>query len=204
MPDAPSVPGTRPPTPLGPRLAGRNLPGGATLGERLATLRRRGLSQDDLARCVGVMKPTTSALERQDRGRLATLQAVLTALGAGASLAPRDAAAAFFTHAGNASVDHRWETPPGLLDALSRVFGRFDLDPCAPRRSRTRVKARVRLTPDDDRLSLPWHGVMFVNPPYGRALAAWVAKRPGARWRRAGPETLSALAAGLPEAWRVV
>src|SRR5918998_950649 len=40
---------------LGLRLEGRNLPGGTRLGERLATLRRRrGLSQDDLARCVGV------------------------------------------------------------------------------------------------------------------------------------------------------
>ena len=36
---------------LGLRLSGRNLPGGATLGLRLTTLRRRrGLSQDTLAR----------------------------------------------------------------------------------------------------------------------------------------------------------
>src|SRR4051812_38802352 len=36
-------------------LSGRNLPGGTTLGERLTTLRRRrGLSQEELARSVGV------------------------------------------------------------------------------------------------------------------------------------------------------
>src|SRR5687767_2898070 len=53
---------------LGVRLAGRNLPGGATLGGRLATLRRRrGLSQEALARCVGVTKPTIGALERAGR-----------------------------------------------------------------------------------------------------------------------------------------
>ena len=25
-------------------------------------------------------------------------------------------------------------------------------------------------------LSLPWHGTVFVNPPYGRTLGSWVAK----------------------------
>ena len=60
---------------LGLTLAGRNLPGGKTLGERLTTLRRRrGLSQHDLARLVGVTRPTVGALEREGRGRLATLQ----------------------------------------------------------------------------------------------------------------------------------
>ena len=60
----------------------------------------------------------------------------------------------FFTHAGNASVGQRWETPTELLEALYRVFKRFDLDPCAPRKSRTRVKARVHLTEEDDGLAL--------------------------------------------------
>jgi phage N-6-adenine-methyltransferase len=123
-----------------------------------------------------VTRPTIGSLERAGRGRLTTLQAVLATLGVGAYLAPRDAAAPFFTHAGNASVDHGWETPPALLEALHSAFGRFDLDPCAPRKSRTRVRARVHLTHEDDGLAVPWHGTVFVNPPYGRTLAAWVAK----------------------------
>lgn len=44
-------------------------------------------------------------------------------------LAPADEKVAFYTHAGNASVDQTWETPPELLASLHRVFGRFDLDP---------------------------------------------------------------------------
>ena len=56
------------------------------------------------------------------------------------------------------------------------MFGKFDLDPCAARKSRTRVRARVHFTEEDDGLSLPWHGVVFVNPPYGRTLGLWVAK----------------------------
>jgi phage N-6-adenine-methyltransferase len=73
-------------------------------------------------------------------------------------------------------MSQAWETPPELLEALATVFGRFDLDPCAPRKTRTRVKARSHFTAEDDGLTLPWHGTVFVNPPYGRTLAKWVAK----------------------------
>lgn len=129
---------------LGLGLAGRNLPGGKTPCERITTLRRRrGLSQQALARCVGVTRPTIGALEREGKGRLSTLQGVLTVLGAGAYLARRDGTAAFFTHAGNSSVDKSWETPPEILEALYRVFRRFDLDPCAPRKTRVAVRARL-------------------------------------------------------------
>jgi phage N-6-adenine-methyltransferase len=116
------------------------------------------------------------SLEGQDRGRLDTLERVLETLEARAYLAPSGQGRAFYTHAGNASVSHEWETPVVLLEALHTVFGRFDLDPCAPRRTRTRVKARRHLTAGDDGLSTPWRGVVFVNPPYGRELARWVAK----------------------------
>ncbi len=60
------------------------------------------------------------------------MEAVLRVLGAGAYLAPKDRAVAFYTHAGNSSVDHAWQTPSELLTALYRVFPRFDLDPCCP------------------------------------------------------------------------
>lgn len=162
---------------LGLVLAGRNLPGGETTGKRIAALRRRrGLSQAALAEGAGVSKPTIGALEREGRGRLSTLQAVIAILGAGAYLMPRDGTTAFYTHAGNSSVGQCWETPTQLLDALYLAFRRFDLDPCAPRKSRTRVRARVHFTEEDDGLALPWHGLVFVNPPYGRGLAAWVEK----------------------------
>ena len=67
------------------------------------------------------------------------------------------------THAGNSSTHQAWETPAALLEALASVFKRFDLDPCAARRSRSRVRARVHFTHEDDGLTLPWHGVVFVN-----------------------------------------
>jgi phage N-6-adenine-methyltransferase len=162
---------------LGLELVGRNLPPGESLGSKLASLRRRRrLGQRELADLVGVSQPTIVALEGQGRGRLDTLERVLETLSAGAYLAPRGQAKAFYTHAGNASVSHEWETPKELLEALHSVFGRFDLDPCAPRSSRTRVRAKRHLTAEDDGLSAPWRGVVFVNPPYGRTLGQWVGK----------------------------
>jgi len=144
---------------------------------KLATLRKsRGLNQRELAAMVEVTQPTIIALETRGRGRLTTLEGMLSALGAGAYLAPRGEAKAFYTHAGNSSTNQAWETPVALLETLHGVFGRFDLDPCAPRRSRARVRARVHLTEADDGLSVPWRGTVFVNPPYGRTLATWVAK----------------------------
>jgi phage N-6-adenine-methyltransferase len=164
-------------TQLDLELAGRNLPAGPSLGHSLATLRRhRGLGQRELAELVAVTPPTVVALERLGRGRLSTLERVLTGLGAGAYLMPCGRAKAFYTHAGVASMSPAWETPAALLEALAGVFGRFDLDPCAARRSRSRVPAKVHYTAADDGLSLAWHGTVFVNPPYGRTLARWVAK----------------------------
>jgi phage N-6-adenine-methyltransferase len=134
------------------------------------------VSQRELAALIEVSQPTIIALECRGQGRLATLERVLVTLGAGARLGRRGESRGFFTGAGNSSMSQAWETPAELLEALAKVFGRFDLDPCAPRKTRTRVKARTHFTAEDDGLTLPWHGTVFVNPPYGRTLAKWVAK----------------------------
>lgn len=158
-------------------IVGRNLPAGETLGKSIAALRRsRGFTQRSLAEFIGVTQPTILALERHGRGRLEILDRVLGRLGAGAYLIGSGEKKAFFTHAGNASTHHGWETPSAILETLYAVFGKFDLDPCSPRRTRPPVRAKVHYTVEDDGLSLPWHGVVFVNPPYGRELPRWVAK----------------------------
>lgn len=94
--------------------------------------------------------------------------------------------------------------------ALYSVFGRFDLDPCSPRKAAAPVRARVHLTAEDDGLSLAWHGTVFVNPPYGRRLAACdsAGGAQGAPFPSAlavwgaDPETLAVLQAALPGVWR--
>jgi phage N-6-adenine-methyltransferase len=160
-------------------IMGRNLPPGESMGKRVVTLRKRkGMSQRALASIIETTQPTLITLEKQSRGRLQTLDRVLVALGAGAYLAPQGSVKAFFTHAGNSSNHHEWETPQDLLEPLYNMFGAFDLDPCSPTsNSRTApVKAKAYYTEADDGLSLPWFGNVFCNPPYGRALRHWVAK----------------------------
>src|SRR5262252_2523854 len=164
---------------LNVEIAGRNLPPGQHIGERLITLRKRkGVSQRELIKLIGVSQPTLVDLERHATGRLQTLDRVLTVLGAGVYLAPIGVQQSFYTHAGNSSTSENWETPKELLEPLYSVFGVFDLDPCSPTSNgRTApVRAKVHYTEDDDGLSLPWFGTVFMNPPYGRSIHHWTAK----------------------------
>lgn len=65
-----------------------------------------------------------------------------------------------------------WATPESFMAVLRPEFT-FDLDPCALPVS---AKAPRYFTPDDDGLSQPWDGVVFMNPPYGSGIGRWVAK----------------------------
>lgn len=163
---------------LGYEVRGRSLVAGP-LGPSLTALRkRRGVSRRTLGCMLGVSRTTLAALEADGPGRLETLEMYGAAVGAGLYLAPIGAMVGFFTAAGNSSTHHGWETPPELVAALESVFGRFDLDPCAAstHANKARVKARVRLNIHDNGLAIPWRGRVFVNPPYGRGIGAWVAK----------------------------
>src|SRR4030095_15884523 len=122
-------------------------------------------------------QPTLITLEKQSRGRLQTLDRVLTVLGAGAYLAPQGSVKAFFTHAGNSAVSETWTTPKELLEPLYSVFGAFDLDPCSPTSGRTApVRAKVHYTQEDNGLALPWFGTVYMNAPYRRGIHQWTAK----------------------------
>ena len=66
-----------------------------------------------------------------------------------------------------------WETPSALFDALDAVHGPFDLDVCA---SPHNAKCPKFFTEKDDGLKKTWHGVCWMNPPYGRAIKKWMKK----------------------------
>jgi hypothetical protein len=50
----------------------------------------------------------------------------------------------------------------------------FDLDPAAPRGGVPWVPAAHHFSTDDDGLSRPWHGRVWLNPPYGRQVGDWL------------------------------
>ena len=63
-----------------------------------------------------------------------------------------------------------------MVSQLAAEFagGQFDLDPCATPES---AKASAYYTEADDGLSLPWHGKVFMNPPYSPGQPAqWIDK----------------------------
>lgn len=62
-----------------------------------------------------------------------------------------------------------WLTPPEIIGPL----GRFDLDPCSPI-NRPWPTATKHLTILDDGLSKPWHGRVWLNPPFGREAIKWM------------------------------
>jgi site-specific DNA-methyltransferase (adenine-specific) len=66
-----------------------------------------------------------------------------------------------------------WETPPGLYNQLNEEFG-FTLDPCA---TKANAKCDKYYTIKEDGLTQSWEGErVFMNPPYGRAIFAWIQK----------------------------
>jgi hypothetical protein len=67
-----------------------------------------------------------------------------------------------------------WLTPPEILASL----GPFDLDPCCPSNMPWQT-AHTAWTPDDDGLSRPWFGRVWLNPPWGRKATPWIKRLAG-------------------------
>ncbi len=71
------------------------------------------------------------------------------------------------------SKDKAWETPQALFDKLSEEFG-FTLDPCCTHET---AKCKKHFTIEEDGLKQDWSDdVVFMNPPYGREIVAWMKK----------------------------
>lgn len=72
-----------------------------------------------------------------------------------------------------------WETPQALFDLLDAHF-HFDLDVCA---LPTNAKCAQFFSPEEDGQRQSWQGACWMNPPYGRPIAAWVKKANAERHR---------------------
>lgn len=59
-------------------------------------------------------------------------------------------------------------TPPWIFEALGE---HFDLDPASPIGLATHVPANYVYTREDDGLTQPWNGFVWVNPPFSNATA---------------------------------
>ena len=71
------------------------------------------------------------------------------------------------------STTDLWATPQAFFDQLNAEF-HFTLDPCA---NDDNHKCAKYYTEQQDGLAQDWGGqIVFCNPPYGRAIGAWVKK----------------------------
>lgn len=70
------------------------------------------------------------------------------------------------------SATDNWATPQDFFDELNAEF-HFDLDVCADEISH---KCDKYYTKEQDGLKMPWKGIVWCNPPYGREIGKWVRK----------------------------
>jgi phage N-6-adenine-methyltransferase len=73
---------------------------------------------------------------------------------------------------GFSSASDNWATPRPVFAALNDEFA-FELDACASAANST---CRRFYSVEDDGLAQEWAGVVWVNPPYGRGIGAWLKK----------------------------
>jgi hypothetical protein len=74
------------------------------------------------------------------------------------------------------SVTPEWNTPRHIVDRVLGMFEVVDLDPCSNSHEVPNVPAVHHYTREDDGLSKPWFGYVYMNPPYGDEVGAWVEK----------------------------
>ena len=76
--------------------------------------------------------------------------------------------------------NNEWYTPKKYNDLARAVLGKIDLDPASSARAQKTVKAKEFFSfksPDDNGLTKPWHGRVWLNPPYSpKEIAAFVEK----------------------------
>jgi len=65
-------------------------------------------------------------------------------------------------------ANNEWGTPLNYIESARKVMGSIDVDPASNELAQQTVKAEKYYTKDNSSLDKPWHGNVWLNPPYGR------------------------------------
>ena len=63
---------------------------------------------------------------------------------------------------------NEWYTPARYVEAARVVMGSIDLDPASNAIANKTVKATTYYTKEQNGLTMPWFGNVWLNPPFGR------------------------------------
>lgn len=80
--------------------------------------------------------------------------------------------AAAANHRAEGSGENEWFTPLDYIAAARDVMGEIDLDPATHPIAQETVQAINHFTRADDGLIRPWHGRVWLNPPYAQPFIA--------------------------------
>lgn len=92
-------------------------------------------------------------------------------------------------------------TPQHVIERVVECLGGIDLDPCSNSHENPNVPAAAHYTLDDDGLSQEWQGTVYLNPPYGREIEAWVSKLVESYERGAVSEAIALVPARTDTQW---
>lgn len=74
------------------------------------------------------------------------------------------------------SANQEWCMPVAVVERVLEVLGAIDLDPCSNSHDNPVIPAAQHFTREDGGLAHEWHGRVYMNPPYGLRIGAWIDK----------------------------
>lgn len=101
------------------------------------------------------------------------------------------------------SATPEWYTPAHIIERVEAVFGQIDLDPCSNSSdpNEANVPALTYWTQAENGIAMPWHGRVYMNPPYGDDISVWVARMINAYEDSEIAEAIALLPARTDTAW---
>jgi len=146
------------------RLGGKGQQPSTNCGRSSAAPRGRGSAERAAASHTN--RGAVERMDRLERERPDLADAVRQG-----TLAPSEAMRRLTgPHVAHNAGENEWYTPAEYAAAARAVMGRIDLDPASTDAANRVIQARQFFSAEQDGLTRPWAGRVFMNPPYAQPL----------------------------------